>query len=268
MLVLGGQLGEISKYDKFARAMVDLVGSDAASIQTIDRREGGLRLVGWHGFEPASADFWARVMPGSASMCGRALTAGERVVVGDVEEVDSLAGSDDLREFRRSRLRAVQSTPVVADDGSLIGMVSTHWRAPHTPTEQELTLIDGFARAAATAGSVPVESADSDETARRQYETAALNQRVLARAENLERVFRDLTGEPGEVTLFCACGQEGCRETFSVPFEVYNRVRASPHRFVVTPGHAAAIDALLVRAPNYEVVELKPEYRDLQPGAG
>ena len=44
---------------------------------------------------------------------------------------------------------AVQSTPLVSRDGRPIGMISTHWKSPHTPAEGELRLLDVLARQAA-----------------------------------------------------------------------------------------------------------------------
>lgn len=135
----------------FLDAAVDIAGSDASSIQVLDPDVGGLRLAGWRGFHPVSAAFWELVVPGSASTCGMALVTGERVVVPDLESEEALAGSEDLHEYRRSRLRAVQSTPLVADDGRVVGMISTHWRRPHDPSAAELRRIDSLARRCAAA---------------------------------------------------------------------------------------------------------------------
>jgi hypothetical protein len=49
-------------------------------------------------------------------------------VVPDVETCDFMAGTADLDEYRRSNIRAVQSTPLVSRSGQLLGMISTHWR--------------------------------------------------------------------------------------------------------------------------------------------
>jgi len=40
--------------------------------------------------------------------------------------MSTLAGTDDLHEYRRSSLRAVQSTPLLTADGQVVGMLSTH----------------------------------------------------------------------------------------------------------------------------------------------
>jgi PAS domain S-box-containing protein len=71
------------------------------------------------------------------------------VVVADIETCEFIAGTPDLDEYRRSNIRAVQSTPLVSRSGQLLGMISTHWREPHQPTERALWLLDVLARQAA-----------------------------------------------------------------------------------------------------------------------
>src|SRR5262249_55425518 len=43
---------------------------------------------------------------------------------------------------------AIQSTPLFGRSGDLLGVISTHFRAPHRPNEQELRIVDMFARQA------------------------------------------------------------------------------------------------------------------------
>jgi GAF domain-containing protein len=71
------------------------------------------------------------------------------VVVPDIETCDFMAGTADLDEYRRSNVRAVQSTPLISRSGELLGMISTHWREPHQPTERALRRLDVLARQAA-----------------------------------------------------------------------------------------------------------------------
>jgi PAS domain-containing protein len=75
-----------------------------------------------------------------------ALSSGTRVVVPDVEACDFMQGTDDLASYRLSGIRAVQSTPLLSRSGQLLGMISTHWRQPHQPSERALRLLDVLAR--------------------------------------------------------------------------------------------------------------------------
>src|SRR6187401_496772 len=60
-----------------------------------------------------------------------------------------MAGTEDQREYRRSGIRAVQSTPLRSRSGRLLGLLSTHWRTPHDPTEEDFRFFDVLARQAA-----------------------------------------------------------------------------------------------------------------------
>ena len=250
------------RYCEVVEAVIEIVGSDAASIQVLDPDRGGLRLVGWRGFDPASAEFWGLVVPDSASTCGLALARGDRVVVPDVEAAVELAGSEDLEEYRRSGLRGVQSTPLVAAYG--LGMVSTHWREPHEVPAEELRAIDLLAQLAFAPRRELLDWAEKSEIARRQYGRDVLNRFLVDKVEGLKPGFHDVTAE-STLTLFCACGRNGCQELVTLPFAVYERVRLSPHRFVVAIGHAAEVDEVLLEGDGFEIVAIKREYRDPSP---
>jgi signal transduction histidine kinase len=60
-----------------------------------------------------------------------------------------MAGTEGKVAFGYSGIRAMQSTPLISRSGRLVGMISTHWRRPHRPSERELRLLDVLARQAA-----------------------------------------------------------------------------------------------------------------------
>ena len=230
-----------SPYRNLLDQAVEAAASDAASIQVHDDAVGGLRLAGWRGFDPASAAFWDLVVPASASTCGMALVTGDRVVVPDVDAEAALSGSDDLHEYQRSQLRAVQSTPLVAADGRVVGMVSTHWRRPHESSSAELHRIDALARDCAVAVELDHERKlrRLAATVRAQYKTGVINRRIAEKVAKIDAAFGDLTGTHGRATFICACGRRECRNrTVTVPLDVYDRVLVSPHRFLISPDTA------------------------------
>jgi PAS domain S-box-containing protein len=147
LLIQGDNLDTL--YDRILDAAMSLMSSAMSSMQLLDPEYNQLRLLTWKGFHPQSAIFWERVCFDSASTCGLALSAGCRVMVPDIETCDFMAGTADLDEYRRSNIRAVQSTPLVSRSGQLLGMISTHWREPHEPTERALLGLDVLARQAA-----------------------------------------------------------------------------------------------------------------------
>lgn len=133
-------------YVEILEAAVEMIGCGGGSVQ-VAATDGpgagpGLRLVASRGLDPASAEFWGFVESGPSSVCGLALAAGRRVVIEDVEAEPELAQSEGLREFRRSGLRAIQSTPLTTCDGLVAGMLSTYWPVPHEPSGEELRLVD------------------------------------------------------------------------------------------------------------------------------
>jgi GAF domain-containing protein len=143
LLIQEGNLDTL--YDRILDVAVGLMSSDMASIQSLDPECNQLWLLAWKGFHPQSASFWQTVHFNSACTCGIAFATGSRVVVPDVDICDFMAGTADLDEYRRSNIRAVQSTPLLSRSGQLLGMISTHWRQPHQPTERALLRLIAFA---------------------------------------------------------------------------------------------------------------------------
>jgi PAS domain S-box-containing protein len=69
--------------------------------------------------------------------------------VPDFEACETMAGTADLDAFRRSDVRAAQSTPLMSRSGRLLGMVTTYWKKPRRLTARELQPLDVLARQAA-----------------------------------------------------------------------------------------------------------------------
>jgi len=137
-----------SLYRRILDAAVDLMASDMASMQEFDSDRKELRLLAWKGFHPQSAVFWEWVRLDSGSSCAAALSEGRRIIVPDIETSKFIEG-DDGDEYRRSGIRSVQSTPLISRSGQLLGMISTHWREVHCPSERALRALDVLARQAA-----------------------------------------------------------------------------------------------------------------------
>src|SRR5215510_6606059 len=147
LLIQGGNLHFL--YDRILDAAIGSMSADMGSKQIFRPELNELHLLAWRGFHPESAAFWERVRFDSACTCGLALSAGCRIIVPDVETCEFMAGTSDLDEYRRSDIRAVQSTPLTSRSGQLLGMISTHWREPHQPVERVLRELDVLARQAA-----------------------------------------------------------------------------------------------------------------------
>jgi GAF domain-containing protein/DNA-binding NarL/FixJ family response regulator len=136
-------------YEQILEAAIAIMRSEMGSMQMLHPDSNQLQLLAWKGFDPASAAFWEWVQVDSETPCGMALNTGERAIIPDVETWEFLTGSRDLDAFRLSGIRSVQTTPLISRSGRVVGMISTHWREPHQPSERELGLLDVLARQAA-----------------------------------------------------------------------------------------------------------------------
>lgn len=136
-------------YTQILDAAIALMHAEAGTIQIFDPEQDELYLLVWQGLDPEAAAFWAKVGTSSTSICRTALERGARMIIADVETCEWLMDTSDLKTYRATQIRAVQSTPLISRNGSIAGMISTHWAEPHQPLERELRLLDVLARQAA-----------------------------------------------------------------------------------------------------------------------
>jgi len=139
-------------YEKILDAAVAIMRSDFASMQMLypERGKAGeLLLLGFRGFDPASARFWEWVRADSGCTCGEALRTGKRAIAAQVSTCEFMAGTADREALLKAGMLAAQSTPLLSRDGRIVGMISTHWKRPHQPSERDLRLLDILARQAA-----------------------------------------------------------------------------------------------------------------------
>jgi PAS domain S-box-containing protein len=132
--------------DEMLTATIDLLGADFGNIQILDTQRNVLLIEAQRGFQDEFLNFFREVSAEDGSCCGRALRSGERILVEDVETDPDFAPM--LHVVRAAGYRAVQSTPLMGRDGRPLGMISTHFRAVHRPSKQDLRLLDLYARQA------------------------------------------------------------------------------------------------------------------------
>jgi hypothetical protein len=107
---------------------------------------------------------------------------------------------------------------------------------------------------------------DARELAQRQYGLGLLNRRLAIHMARLDDIFARATGDHGLLTLLCACGREDCDQPLlTISTEDYERVRESPHRFIVFPDHTTEIDEIIYVGEGFAIVEIKPQYREEKP---
>ncbi|HEU5294491.1 MAG TPA: ATP-binding protein [Burkholderiaceae bacterium] len=118
--------------------------ADFGNIQLHSPRAGGLEIVAQRGFTSRFLAHFSVVPVDDTSTCGRALRLGERVAVSDVTLDEAYAEHRAIAA--EAGYRAVQSTPLKAHNGAVIGVLSTHFEKPRELSEREQQLLDLYAR--------------------------------------------------------------------------------------------------------------------------
>ena len=166
-------------YQEIVSAAIALTRADAGTVQILDEGTQDLLLLATQGFDQSMVDHFYRVDASSNTSCGITLARGERSCVDfDVPESEDPDGS--CRMHVEVGLLSAQSTPLITRSGKAIGMVSTHWRRHHRPSERELRFLELLAR----------QAADLIEQRRAEAERRQLLTREQAAREEAERANR------------------------------------------------------------------------------
>jgi len=127
-------------------AAVAIMGAERGTLQLIEG--GSLRIVAHCGHQRPFLKFFASA-ENRASVCGEAMKRGQRMVVEDIEDSPLFTGTASLKVLREAGVRAIQSTPLLDRQGTLLGILTTQWSVPYIPDEHDLWRIDLLARQAA-----------------------------------------------------------------------------------------------------------------------
>jgi PAS domain S-box-containing protein len=127
-------------------AAISLHNADFGLIQLCNPKTGALEVAAQRGFGKEFLEYF-RDMRYDTSACGMTLQREACVVIEDVETDPGFAPHRAMAAA--AGFRAVQSTPFRNRSNKPLGIISTHFRRPHRPTEHDLRLTDLFARHAA-----------------------------------------------------------------------------------------------------------------------
>jgi PAS domain S-box-containing protein len=134
--------------EEILAAVIGLLGADKGNFQLLsDGERRVLTIVAHKGFQQDFLDFFREVSTADDCACGRSLRTGSRVII---EDIEADAGYAPFRAVARAAgYRALVSTPLLGFDGTPLGAISTHFRAVHRPSEEELHRLDLYLRQAA-----------------------------------------------------------------------------------------------------------------------
>ena len=136
-------------YDAILDAALKLLHSDMGSMQLYDPVRDGLKLLSSRGFEEDKIVLFDWVDRNAGTSCAVALRSGTRAAIPDIETCEHVVGTAAHGPLRLCGIRGALSTPLVSRSGTVIGMITNHWKTPYEPTERALLLIDVLARQAA-----------------------------------------------------------------------------------------------------------------------
>ncbi len=139
-------------YSRITEAALTIMQSDFASMQMYypERGKAGqLHMLASSGLSREGRDFWAWVDADAGTTCAVAMRTGKRFISSDMYNCEYVVNTPDHEMFVRAGVLAAQSTPLFSRSGKLLGMISTHWKRHHMPSDRDLNLLDILARQAA-----------------------------------------------------------------------------------------------------------------------
>ena len=128
-------------------AAIALHRADCGSIRLFDRAREEARIIVHRGLPSAFVEARAAVDANVDCACGRVLKTLEPCRIEDIAEDPGYARDTEL--VAQAGFRSVQSIPLIDRRGTLVGVLSTHFRRPHEFSERDRQLGDLLARQAA-----------------------------------------------------------------------------------------------------------------------
>ncbi len=124
-------------------AALGLTGAPMGNLQVLDSATRTLNIVAQRGFGPEFLGFFQSTSPGDAA-CGNALESGAPVVVEDVR-TSPVYSPASRKAMLDAEAFSCQSTPILGQDDRVLGVLSTHYRAPHRFEPGELQPVQEIA---------------------------------------------------------------------------------------------------------------------------
>ena len=128
--------------DDILDAACEFTRTDRGCVQLLNADKGRLEIVAERGYGADSPFIEHFRYEGFAQGCDVARVERRRMLIEDIDKVPELNGTPAGQAARADGIRATQSTPMISRSGETIGVLSTQFRQPHRPSDDELRLID------------------------------------------------------------------------------------------------------------------------------
>jgi len=134
----GGQVSLSERYwlNTLLGIAIRTQGADMGNVQMLEPEKGTLAIIAQRGFGLDFLEHFRTVQPEDESACGRAMRERTTIFIPDVT-ADPLF-REHLDIASSAGFLAVQSTPLFKPDGSLLGVLSTHFRDRKAPLAVEI----------------------------------------------------------------------------------------------------------------------------------
>jgi PAS domain S-box-containing protein len=133
--------------DEVLASAIELQSADMGSVHIFNADTGTFRVATQRGFNRELLEEFVSRGFDPRSACGRAFRTGMRSIIDDVRLDPDY--TDFLPFAEAAGYRTIQSTPLISRRGKLLGLLSTHFRAPRKFDSRELRMLDLYARQAA-----------------------------------------------------------------------------------------------------------------------
>lgn len=116
----------------------------AGTLQLINKTNNTLEIATSFGLSDEFIAHFSSVTSDDGSVCGRALAKGETILVEDLTTDRSFARHLNLA--LQNNITAVQSTPLISSNGSIVGMISVHFVIPTKMNKNSLQAFESFCK--------------------------------------------------------------------------------------------------------------------------
>jgi len=123
-------------------AAIDITSADFGNIQLKIAEANHLKIVVQRGFRRPFLEFFG-IVSDDTTACGAAMHDARRIIVSDVRS-SPIFTEDARRMVLDAGAYACQSTPITDTSGRVLGVISTHFRAPHRPSRRQLLHLDAL----------------------------------------------------------------------------------------------------------------------------